>query len=68
MTRLTADDLARRARLQEFIDRQDAARGRPLTEREKLDNLYRALAEHDSDCLSRKGMDCDCGANNFKGG
>ena len=65
MPRLTEADLARRARLQEMIDRQDAARGRPLTEREKLDNLYRALAEHDSDCPARKGLDCDCGAADF---
>ena len=49
MTRLTVDDLARRARLQEWIDRADAKRGRPLTEREKLDNLFRALREDDED-------------------
>ena len=43
MTRLTADDLARRARLQEVIDRQDAERGVPLTEQEKMLNLLAAL-------------------------
>lgn len=43
MTRLTIDDLQRRARLQGLIDRKDAERGRPLTEAEKLANLTRAM-------------------------
>jgi len=43
MTRLTADDLARRAKLQEMIDRKDAARGRPLTDAERRANLERFL-------------------------
>lgn len=32
-----------RARLQARIAEQDAARGRPLTDRERLENLWRAL-------------------------
>lgn len=44
---LTAKDLRRRAKLQEIIDRQDAERGRPLTDAEKLENLRRFLAEED---------------------
>jgi hypothetical protein len=33
------DQTTARERLREVIARQDAARGRPLTDREKLDNL-----------------------------
>lgn len=62
---ITEKDLARRAKLQEYIDRADAARGRPLTAAEKLENLRCSLAEHDSDCLWRKGLECDCGAIRF---
>lgn len=65
MTHITVDHLAMRAKLQEIIDQQDAARGRPLTDSERLANLTAALREHDSDCLSRKGLSCDCGAAGF---
>ena len=36
-----------RARLQQKIAEQDAARGRPLTDRERLANLRRALDAED---------------------
>jgi hypothetical protein len=62
---ITDRDLERRAKLQKFIDQQDAARGRPLTATEKLENLRSALSEHDSDCLWHKGLECDCGAIRF---
>lgn len=39
------DDQTLRQRLAQIIARQDAARGRPLTAREQLDNLAAALAE-----------------------
>ena len=65
MTYLTATDLERRARLQALIDRKDAERGRPLTGREKLRNLYNATSECDSDCASHIGFACDCGAVEF---
>lgn len=43
MSRLTVEDLERRARLQALIDRKDAERGRPLTDAEKEANLRRAM-------------------------
>lgn len=49
MTQLTIEDLRRRAKLQEVIDRQDAERGRPLTDAEKLENLRKALEEHEDE-------------------
>lgn len=52
---LTADDLARRARLQAAIDRKDAKRGRPLTEQEKYANLIEAMTRCDS-CEGRIAM------------
>lgn len=54
-----------RARLKAHIAKQDAERGRPLTDREKVGNLYAALSEHDDDCLIHKGDECDCGADSF---
>ena len=47
MNRLTIEDMQRRAKLQEIIDRQDAERGRPLTNTEKLENLRKFLEEED---------------------
>lgn len=55
-----------RERIQQAIAERDAARGRPLTAKEKLDNLTFALGECDSDCLTHKGLACDCGALDFK--
>lgn len=43
MAFITIDDLARRAKLQELIDKKDAERGRPLTDAEKNANLTRAM-------------------------
>jgi len=49
MTRLTIEDLRRRAKLQEIIDRQDAERGCPLTATEQLENLRKFLDDDDDD-------------------
>lgn len=49
LARLKIEDLRRRAKLQEIIDRQDAERGRPLTATEKLENLRKALKEHEDE-------------------
>ena len=51
MAHLTVDDLARRARLQAFIDRKDAERGRPLTEAEQAANLW----WHQTHCFKCQG-------------
>lgn len=65
VVRLTADDLARRNRLQRAIDLCDAERGRPLTALEQLCNLVSGLSECDTDCASRKGGNCNCGGAQF---
>ena len=39
-----------------------------LTARRCLENLWRALAEHESDCASRQGGECDCLADRFQNG
>lgn len=56
----------RKAKLREAIAQQDRARGRPLTDAEKLENLRKALAEHDSDCGYQDGQRCSCGADEFR--
>lgn len=48
MAHITERDLEMRRKLQEAIDRQDNERGRPLTDRERLENLRRALDEPDN--------------------
>lgn len=55
-----------RERMRQAIAERDAARGRPLTDKEQLDNLIAAIGECDSDCLTHKGLACDCGAVGFK--
>ena len=55
-----------RQRMREAIIRRAMERGRPLTEREKLRNLWDALVEHDSDCAARSSRPCNCGAVEFK--
>lgn len=35
-------------------------------DRRALKNIVRGLATHDSDCISRYGFACDCGAEEFK--
>lgn len=69
MTYITADDLARRARLQAAIDKRDAERGRPLTDRERIQNLLQSalikhgFIEHAPDCAVHLDSDrkCNCG-------
>lgn len=59
---------SRRAKLMAWIAEQDRLRGRPLSDSEKLRNLYDSLSRHDSDCVSRfKGghWPCSCGASRF---
>lgn len=46
---MSHDQPTMRQRLTEIIARQDAARGRPLTDRERLENLAAALAEVEDD-------------------
>lgn len=53
-------------RMRQAIAARDAARGRPLTAKEKLDNLTFALGECDSDCAIHEGHACTCGAVEFK--
>ena len=42
--------ISMRRRLNAIIADQDTKRGRPLTDREKLDNLAAALAADDTEC------------------
>lgn len=57
----SSDQLAMRARLRAVIARQDAERGRPLTDREKLLNLGKALWPERSRCPHCAGRGCqDC--------
>lgn len=53
-------------KMREAIAQRDAMRGRSLTEHERLMNLTAAMGECDSDCASRRGNYCDCGAQKFK--
>jgi hypothetical protein len=66
MSTVSTSDM--RSRLKEAIKAADKARGRPLTAREKLNNLTSALSEHDSDCGWHEGARCNCGADDFRAG
>lgn len=55
-----------RAKFDLMIAQRDRARGRSLTAKEQLDNLTAAMGECDSDCASRQGNYCNCGARKFR--
>lgn len=54
------------AKFDAMIAQRNTARGRPLTAKEQLDNLRAAIGECDSDCMSRRGIYCNCGAWEFR--
>lgn len=52
-----------RKRIAQRRETMEALRGRRLTAKEQLTNLFSDLATHDSNCATHKDAGCTCGAN-----
>jgi len=54
------------AKLKAMIEQRNKSRGRALSVKEQLDNLTHAIGTCDSNCASRRGNYCNCGAREFR--